>query len=222
MNGSSPLSYPRMIRGALVGLDPFNPLASVIVFQYNPEAMTRRLEARTAGAGEALGGDRSEALRLSGPPRETITVKVEIDATDQLERDDPIAARTGLYPALSALEMLLYPKSSTIVANLALARLGTIEVVPPEAPLTIFAWGIKRVLPVRLTGFSITEDAFDPMLNPIRATADLSLDVLTYADLEPDNPGATIFLAHQIAKEVLATTNVVGAAGSLVGGIGLP
>ena len=40
---------PRLIKGALIGVDPFNPLASVVVFQYNPDTMTRRLEPRTAG-----------------------------------------------------------------------------------------------------------------------------------------------------------------------------
>src|SRR6266705_674373 len=134
---------PRLIKGAIIGADKFNPLASVIVFQYNPDTMTRRLEARTSG-GE---GDRSEALRLTGPPKETITISIEVDATDQLETANPIAVASGINPTLAALEMLLYPKSALVLANLTAAQGGFIEIVPVEAPLTLFVWGPTRVLP---------------------------------------------------------------------------
>ncbi len=201
---SVPIS-PRLLKGALIGLDPMNPLASVVVFQYNPDTMTRRLEPRTMG-GE--GGDRSEAFRLTGPPKETITLAVEVDAADQLEQGDPIAVASGVTPALAALEMLFYPKSAVVIANAVLAQVGNIEIVPPEAPLTLFVWGPQRVLPVRVTSLSITEEAYDPMLNPIRAKVDLSLQVLSYADLQIGTPGYDLFLAYQIAKEAMATTNV--------------
>jgi len=194
---------PRLLKGAIVGVDPFNPLASVVVFQYNPDTMTRRLEPRAVG-GE---GDRGEALRLTGPPKETITLSVEIDATDQLEEGKPPATAVGIYPTLAALEMLIYPKSAAVIANTILAQAGTIEILPVEAPLTLLVWGPERVLPVRLTSFSITEEAHDPMLNPIRAKAELSLTVLSYNDLPVGSPGYQLFLAHHIAKEVMATTN---------------
>jgi hypothetical protein len=201
---------PRLLKGAIIGLDPVNPLASVIVFQYNPDTMTRRLEARTSRGNE--GSDRSESFRLTGPPQETITLSVEVDATDQLETVNPIAVTAGIYPALSAMEMLLYPKSSTVIANAALAQGGFLEITPVEAPMTLFVWGPQRVLPVRLTSFSITEEAYDTLLNPIRAKVDLSLQVLSYADLKITNPGYQIFLAHQIAKEITATTNTLNSA----------
>lgn len=200
---------PRLLKGAIVGLDPVNPLASVIVFQYNPDTVTRRLDARTSGGD---GGDRSEAFRLTGPPKETVTLSVEVDAADQLEEANPLAVTSGVYPALSALEMLLYPKSRTVIANAALARLGNIEIIPPEAPMTLFIWGTRRVVPVRLTSFSITEEAYDTALNPIRARVELSLLVLSYADLKQGHPGYNLFLAHQIAKEIMATTNVITSA----------
>lgn len=201
---------PRLLKGAIIGLDPVNPLASVVVFQYNPDTMTRRLEARSVGGGDTA--DRSEAFRLTGPPKETITLNIEVDAADQLEVVNPLAVAFGVYPALSALEMLLYPKSATVIANAALAQAGNIEIIPPEAPLTLFVWGAQRVLPVRLTSFSVTEEAYDTMLNPIRAKVDLSLLVLSYVDLKLTNPGYNLFLAHQIAKEVMATTNVANSA----------
>ena len=193
---------PRLLKGAILSIDPANPLASVIAFQYNPASLTRSLEPQLAG--EAGGGARSEALRLKGAPVETISLEVEIDATDQLERADDIAVRLGIYPQLSALEMLLYPKSSLVVANTALLAAGTIEVVPPIAPLTLFIWGPRRVLPVRLTSFSITEEAHDVNLNPIRAKVSLGLRVLSYNDLELTHPGRHLFLAHQVVKEAMA------------------
>lgn len=203
---------PRLLKAALVGVDPDNPLASVIAFQYNPDTLTRRLEARAAGGGGEGGGARSEAFRLAGPPRETISFTAVIDAADLLERGDRLAGQLGVHPTLAALEMLLYPKSLRVLKNLALAEAGTIEIIPPEAPLTLFVWGVKRVLPVRLSGLTITEEAFDPQLNPILARAELSLLVLSYADLDPGHTGHAMFLAHQVIKETMATLNVVTSA----------
>ena len=197
---------PPPAKGAIIGLDPFNPLAGVIVFQYNPDTMTRTITAQTAGDD----ADRGEALRLKGPPQENIRLDVEIDATDQLERGDGIATGMGIYPTLAALEMLLYPKSGPAIANQVLLNLGVIEIIPPEAPLTLLVWGVNRILPVRLTELSITEEAYDPSLNPLRAKVSLGLRVLNYHDLGLLSPGGGLFMAHQIAKEVMATINSAG------------
>src|SRR5258706_4292698 len=170
---------PRLLKGALIGVDPLNPLGAVVVFQYNPDTMTRKLEPRAVSAE----GDRGEAFRLTGAPKETITLSVEIDATDQLEQANPLAIASGIYPTLAALEVMLYPKSAVVIANTILSLIGTIEVIPAESPMTLFVWGPQRVLPVRITSFSITEEAHDPFLNPIRANGDLSLAVLSYHDL---------------------------------------
>lgn len=194
---------PRLLKGAIIGMDKSNPVASVIAFQYNPDTMTRKLDARTSGGGDTA--DRAEALRLIGPPKETITLSVEIDATDQLERADPVTVEAGLNPTLAALEMLLYPKSAVVLEGLAQAQAGTLFITPPEAPLTLFVWGAQRVLPVRITSFSITEEAFDTLLNPTRAKVDLTLQVLSYYDLKTTNPGFSLFVAYQIAREIMAT-----------------
>uniref|UniRef100_A0A832H352 Uncharacterized protein n=1 Tax=Oscillatoriales cyanobacterium SpSt-402 TaxID=2282168 RepID=A0A832H352_9CYAN len=191
---------PRLLKGAIVGLSPINPQPSVIVFQYNPDTLTRTVTAQTTG-GES---DRREALRLKGPPEETIRLDIEIDATDQLEQAQPLVTQAGLYPVLGALELLLYPHSRLVIANEVLLNVGIIEVIPPEAPLTIFIWGNKRILPVRLTELSFTEEAFDPNLNPIRAKVSLSLRVLNYQDLGLLSVGGSLFMAHQIMKEVMA------------------
>jgi len=207
---------PRLVKGAIVGIDPFNPLASVIVFQYNPDSLTRTLQAQTTGS---QGGDRSEALRLKGAPVETITVNIEIDATDQLEKSDPLATSLGIYPQLSALEMLIYPKSALVIANTVLLAVGTIEIIPPAAPFTLFIWGPKRVVPVRLTTFTITEEAYDVSLNPIRAKVALGLRVLSYNDFPLTHPGYSLFLAHQVVKEAMATLNTVGNAPAIAGSL---
>lgn len=208
---------PRLMKGALVGVDAMNPLASVVVFQYNPDTMTRSLEARGASGD----GDRGEVQRLTGPPKETITLSIEIDATDQLEQANPLAMTMGIYPTLSALEMMLYPKSAVVTANTALALAGTIEILPMENPFVLFVWGPQRVLPVCLSSFSITEEAYDPLLNPIRAKAELTLNVLSYHDFGVLHPGHWIFLAHHMAKEVMATLNVVNSAQNVVTGVRL-
>jgi hypothetical protein len=206
---------PKLMKGAIVGIDIRNPqqektrLASVILFQYNPKELTRKLQAQTVG-GE--GGDRTEVLRLKGAPIETITLKVEFDATDKLEKADGTAVAMGIQPQLSALEMLLYPKSQLIIANTQLMATGTLEIIPPVAPFTVFIWGPKRVLPVRLSDFSITEKEYDVNLNPIRAEVDLSLTVLSYNDFPMNHPGYYMFLSHQVVKETMA---VIGSAGDL-------
>jgi len=195
---------PRIIKGALIGIDVLNPLASVVVFQYNPDTMTRRLEARAV----SQEGDRGEAMRLTGAPKETITLNIEIDAADQLEQGHPLAATMGIHPTLAALEMMLYPKTLSVIANDILSVIGTIEISPVDGPMILFVWGPARVLPVRLTSFSITEEAYDTLLNPIRAKVELSLAVLSYHDLSMRSPARALFQAHHIAKEIMATTNI--------------
>lgn len=202
---------PRLQKGALVAIDLPNPVTSIIVFQYNPDTMSRTLEVQAAGEGGSI----FETQRLKGAPVETISLEVEIDATDQLEEGE---GDDGIFPQLSALEMLVYPQSALVVANSVMLGLGTLEVVPPTGPLILFVWGLKRVLPVRITDFSITEEAYDANLNPIRATVSLGLRVMTYNDLPLTHPGYHLFLAHQVAKEVFATMSSVGNLGSLFGG----
>ena len=191
---------PRLLKGALVTLALPNPIPSVIPFQYNPETLSRSLEIQ-AGGGE---GDRSEVLRLKGAPVESIKLDIELDATDRLAEGDESAVNLGIHPQLAALELLAYPQTGVVIANTVLMALGTIEIIPPDAPFTLFIWGAKRVLPVRLSELSITEEAYDVNLNPIRAKVSLGLRVLTYNDLPLSHPGYGLFLAHQVVKEALA------------------
>lgn len=208
---------PKLTKGAIVGFDLMNPIASVVIFQYNPKKLTRSVEAQLAEEGE---GAKASIMRLKGAPVETISIQeLELDAADQLERGDGVAQSLGIYPQLSALEMLLYPKSVTVIANTVQLALGTIEIATqPSAPFTLFIWGIKRVVPIRLTSFTINEEEYDPNLNPIRANVTLSMRVLSYSDFSVTHPGYHLFLAHQIVKEAMAVVGSVGNIAAVAGG----
>jgi len=213
MSGLS--SSPRLNKGTLVTVDSYSTLTNSVVFQYNPSTMTRSLATSIAGDNSDLG----EALRLSGPPKETITLSIELDATDQLEWGNPITGLLGIYPGLSALELMLYPKLEEVLVNKALAQKGSIEILPIKAPFILFYWGPQRILPVRITSFSITEELYDPLLNPIQAKVELSLTVLTYQDFSVSHPGHAFFMAHQKIKEKVARLNVVNNALNIVTGL---
>jgi hypothetical protein len=183
------------------------------MFQYNPGTLSRTLEAQTANA-EA---NRASAVRLTGAPVETISLEVEIDAADQLEKEEPNAIQMGIHPQLAALELLIYPPSATVTANLSLLNAGLIEIMPAMAPFTLFIYGPKRILPVQVTSFSVSEEAHDVNLNPIRAKVSLSLRVLSYNDLPDDHPGHAMFMSHQVVKEAMAKLGVVNGLDAVLG-----
>jgi hypothetical protein len=194
---------PRLLKAGLVLVNPESGgIVRVIVLQYNPDSLSRTLQVQAIGEG----GDRSQPLRIKASPVETFKLDAEIDATDQLEFPDlnPGAVESGIHPQLAALETILYPPSGRLMSNRALASLGTLEIAPVEAPLTLFVWSKNRVVPVRVTDFSVTEEAFDPTLNPIRAKVSLGLRVLSVDDLGFEHRGGTIFMAYLQAKEQLA------------------
>jgi hypothetical protein len=185
----------------------------IIVLQYNPDTLTRTLQVQGVGAQ----GDRSEALRLKGPAVETIKVDAEIDATDQLEQPDqnPNTLQFGILPQLAALETILYPSVAQLQSNQSLAQAGTLEIIPMETPLVLFVWTQNRVLPVRITDFRITEEAFDPALNPIRAKVSLGLRVLSVDDLPSDHKGTGLFMAYLQQKENLRSKSPFGSLNGL-------
>ena len=213
---------PRLLKGGLVLIDPATAaVLRIVVLQYNPDSLSRTLQVQAMG-GE--GSDRSEALRLKGPPVETIKIEAEIDVTDQLELPEQgqnrIAAELGLHPQLAALETIVYPSSRQVLDNNRLAQAGTLEIAPMEAPLTLFVWSKSRIWPVRVTEFSVTEEAFDPNLNPIRAKVSLGMRVLNVNDLGFSHKGGNLFMVHFQQKEQLAAKIAGGAFGTLgIGGI---
>jgi hypothetical protein len=200
---------PRLVKGGIVTMDPdTSTVQGVIALQYNPDSLSRTLQIQALAGGQD--GVRVDALRLRGPAVETIKLEAELDATDQLEAQNATAQQYGLLPQLAQLEMLVNPTVETLQADDTLANAGTLEIIPLEQPLTLFVWSRSRVVPVRLTDFSITEEAFDPNLNPIRAKISLGLRVLNVDDLGFSHPGGRMFMTYLSNKERLASqaTNV--------------
>lgn len=196
---------PRLMKGGLVSVDPeSSAVINVIALQYNPETLTRSVQIQSSGGDS---GDRSQALRLKGAGVETISFDAEIDATDRLEHPDsnPDSVQLGIHPQLAALEALAHPTAAALAENDALAASGVLEILPLEQPLTLFVWSRQRVVPVRVTDLSITEEAFDAFLNPIRAKISIGLRVLSVDDLGFGHLGGTLFMSYLTNKEGLAT-----------------
>lgn len=210
---------PKLIKGGLVLVDSqTGAVLRVIPLQYNPDTLTRTFQVKGVGT---EGGDRIEALRLKGPPVETIKVEAEIDATDQLEEADSDITTMGLHAILATFELLIYPTSGALQDADAEASSGSLEIVAAQTPLTIFVFGPKRIAPVRITEFSITEEAFDVELNPIRAKLSLGMRVLTIDDVAFTDKAGGLFMTYLKAKEQLSSQNKPGNFGMLgITGIG--
>lgn len=194
---------PRLLKAGLVLIDPETAaIERIITLQYNSDTLTRTHEIRSVTDSD----DRSQALRLTGPAVETFKFEAELDATDQLEFPDQNrdVVEVGLFPQIAAMETLIYPTSEQLQTNNTLAEAGTLEIAPMETPLALFVWGRSRIVPVRVTELSVTEEAFDPDLNPIRARASLTLRALTTDDLGFNHRGGNLFMAYLTAKEDLA------------------
>lgn len=200
---------PKLLKGGLVvyaSQDP-GPPPQVIIFQYNPEQMSRSLALRAAPREPSnVGAAREDVLRVLGPPVETINLSIELDAADQLAEpaQNQATVQNGLHPVVATLEMLLYPTTEKAQKMQDLAQAGQVQVCPADVPLVLLVWGKSRVVPILLTSFSITEQAFDPNLNPIQAKVDLGMRVLTYMELQQGTQGYMAFLAYQRQKELLA------------------
>ncbi|HTF63020.1 MAG TPA: hypothetical protein VK638_09945 [Edaphobacter sp.] len=192
---------PRLQKGALLVLEPYTGIPlQTIHLQYNPESIRRSLQPQSVGDQP----DRTEVLRLKGPPIETIHCDVELDATDALASSNAIAMKYGIQPQLATLELLIYPSSITLIANEVLSLIGTIEILPMSSNLTIFVWGANRVTPVRLTAMEISEEAFDPNLNPIRAKVALTMRVLNVNDVGFLTPAGAMYMSYQLSKESMS------------------
>jgi hypothetical protein len=203
---------PKVLKGGLMAYQLPQLFPTIIAFQYNPDEVSRSIQSRGSE-----GGGRGDANRVNGPPQETITIAVEIDAADQLEKpsENGVTVANGLHPVIASLERLVYPPYPLVIANEALAFAGSAFILAEQAPLTLLVWGPRRVLPVRVQSLSIKEEAFDQQLNPIRARADLSLTVLTYRDLDVTNPGYWVYLASFTQKEVMSALNTFGDPGDI-------
>jgi hypothetical protein len=209
---------PRLLKGALVVFETIAPIpTNLIAFQYNPDQVARTFEAQQRASGSdprRNAGDTQNIL----PPTENLRLTVELDAADQLEQANPIAIATGLHPTLAALELLLHPPSTDVILGKILSAVGSARITPAKVPLVLLVWGPLRVVPVRVEQVSITEEAFDQLLNPIRAKVELGLRTLTEKELKSaGHPFDTLALVNLIAKEVLARTQAVASVAEIAG-----
>tara|TARA_R110002074_G_scaffold28155_2_gene81153 strand:+ start:169 stop:831 length:663 start_codon:yes stop_codon:yes gene_type:complete len=198
----SPIN-PKLLKAGLFRLDrDSGDVKGIVPFQYNPETVSRTLTPRGA-SGE---GQRADALRLIGPPTETISLEMILDAAESLETAEvgDTVATQGLAPQLATLEMMIYPSVAAVQRTADLAGQGLIEVLPTPEPLTLLAWSRNRIVPVKITEFSVTEEAFDTTLNPIRLTISLGLRVMSIDDLGPASRGGGIFMSYFRRKDELA------------------
>lgn len=192
---------PRTLQGGLVLMDSDGrALLRTVAFQYNPDSISRTLQARIA---QVDTGDRLEGLRLRGAPLETLKLDIELDATDRLERPDqnPETVENGLLPELADLETIISPLADDLLSAEQLANSGTLEILPLPSPLVLLTLGPKRVLPVRITDFTILEEAFDTRLNPIRVKISLGFRLLSSDDVVYGSKAAALFFTALQTKE---------------------
>ncbi|RYD45549.1 MAG: hypothetical protein EOP63_00880 [Sphingomonadales bacterium] len=195
---------PRTLKGGFVLMDADGKaVLRTVAFQYNPDGVSRTLTPRGA---KIDAGDRLEGLRLVGPPVETIKIEIELDATDRLEKPGSNAdtVANGIAADLAELEAIISPAPDDIAAADSLARSGTLEVLPLPSPLVLLALGRNRLIPVRITEFSIVEEAFDTQLNPIRARVSLGMRALSIDDLAFGSKGAELFMVAARRRDKMA------------------
>jgi hypothetical protein len=238
---------PKLLKGALIqfGAPMLIPIPNIIVFQYNPETMTRQLTPWAPAQHQKEDKLSPEQLnQLSQPfdPQETFSLVLELDATDALEEPSthPIAVVAGVADRISAMEMLCYPPGPSALGGLlnvsvsvSIGGIGAgagaaADAVPTtDVPIVLFFWGPGRIVPVRITSFSVEEQQYSPLLYPMRAKVSLGLKVLNEKNLltVKGNPAnsAIVEIAKacykftQAQKEALATANLANSVESIIG-----
>jgi hypothetical protein len=191
---------PRIQRGAFVeyGLS-IPPLA--VVFQFNPLQLARsRSQSFSVPAKDQYDGgptlrefhqrfDDLTALRDAQQVRvepESLTFDIRLDATDRLNDGDATAAQFGIAPQLATLELMMAPKSESLLGaavDKLRERLGGSKpkftfTGTERPPMILFIWGFKRVLPVNINSMQITETEFSTTLAATRASVTVNLTVI--------------------------------------------
>jgi hypothetical protein len=237
------------LRGAFVSFSETFPLPipNVVIFQFNPETMTHTWSPAAtggaastgAGATPAAGDGATNPLAVTGPPGESFSFTLTLDANDMIADggSNPVGAGlatdTGIYTRLAALEMLLFPTDSSgggLIGSISSA-LGfgggssgpTTPIPAAQLPTVLFIWGPGRILPVKLTTLTTTEKLYDNiLLNPTHAEVSVGLKVLTPQELQyVDGPlGSLANTAYSFSKtlrEALALLNLANGVGDIIG-----
>lgn len=209
------------LKGAFIniGAGLLGALPSIVVFQFNPDRVTRtptlaHQPARPDGTGNR------PATQQTDYPAQSISFTLRLDASDQLAQANPIAAASGILPTLSALELLMVPSNDLSIDLFKLSKTSSAkphQVTPLTLPSVLFFWGPYRILPVTINSLSITETEYDPLLNPLRAEVSVSMQVLTPAQLGSSTLSVGAYNYSEKVKEVMAALNLANAVASGVG-----
>ena len=208
-----------LLRGALIeyGSDFLGPLPNVVLFQFNPETMSRVIQIPPRPSG-ATARETTQAGEL---PIEKITIKAQFSAADQLHSNNPLARAFGIGPQLAALEKMVQP--SNIIGGLigeALDAIGDAlglggdEEAPTQPiprqnyPRILFIWGLTRVLPVVIESMTITEQQYDSLLNPVQAEVSIGMAVNAIDKCSDDVIAKGALDYTNVAKEAQAILNL--------------
>lgn len=217
-----------LLRGALIeyGSSFLGPLPNIVIFQFNPEQLSRTINMPQRPTRRESAGRSRERGQASAPPTETFNITAHFSAADDLGRGGALSAIPrvfGIGPQIAALEKMVYP--SNIIGGAIGAAIDAIgdalggggdeeptRPVPREvAPRILFIWGLTRVLPVEIQSMSITEQKFDFLLNPVQAEVQIGLAVANLASSSSDEIGKGALMYTQTVKEAQAILNLVKA-----------
>jgi hypothetical protein len=216
-----------LLRGALIeyGTDLIGPIPNVVIFQFNPESLSRSLQIPQ----RPTGATRRETTQAGEKTFEKISFKAHFSAANMLDEDKALAKMFGIGPQLCALEKMVLPSSK--IAGLigeALDAIGDAlglggdgdapaQPIPREKyPRILFIWGLTRVLPVTIDSMTIAELEYDALLNPLRAEVDLQLSVIAIDQYSDDVLAKGALEYTTIAKEAQAIANLANTAEQIV------
>ena len=232
-----------VLKGALISFMPtfIGATPNVVIFQINPETITHSWN--SADPTETDNKTGADPLAVAGLPGETFEFTLAMDANDTIA-DGGTTGSTRWSPRRAASTAGLRrskccnirrpfparrwsaryrPRSAPPPPHPGRCGQTTPQSVPRlQVPTVLFVWGLGRIVPVRVTGLTVTERLYDRFLNPTHAEAQLTLQVLTLDDLVnvPQPMKAIAKAAYtytQALRQGLALTNLSGPTATLLG-----
>lgn len=215
------------LRGALVeyGSGLMGPIPNVVIFQFNPESLSRQLQIPQ----RPTGANHRESTQAGEVTFERITLKAHFTAADMLADDKALAKLFGIGPQLAALEKMVLPSSKlaglvgAVIDAVGGALAGAAGSTPPAQPIPreaypriLFIWGLTRVLPVTIDSMRIGELEYDALLNPLRAEVDIAMSVIAVDETSDDTLAKGALEFSSIAKEAQAIANLANTAEQIV------
>ena len=218
-------NQPKILKGAFVEFGISLP-PLIVVFQFNPLTISRSRSATTVVSGSRESSRSTQSAGLVGALKdggaaslvafrngttlnvqpEKITFDVRLDATDKLDEGDTLTEQFGITPQLSTLEMMMLPKSQSLLGGAVSQLLGAsasrflcIESMQ-DPPVILWVWGRKKILPVNILGLQIKEEQFSIDLNATRAVVTVQLEVIE----GPNIP----YLYSKAMQEVMGALNL--------------